>query len=68
MLADIFENVRNMSVEIYELYPAKVLSAPKLAWKASLKKTKIKLNLLTDVIKGRKVIPHMSLYLSICKS
>ena len=34
---------------IYERDPAKCLSAPGLAWKAALKKTKIKLDLLIDI-------------------
>ena len=38
-----------MCLEIYELDPAKFLSAPGLAWQATLKKTKIKLNLLFDI-------------------
>ena len=49
LLADIFENFRSMCLEIYELDPAKFLSAPGLAWQAALKKTKVKLNLLTDI-------------------
>ena len=49
LLADVFENFRNMCLEIYELDPAKCLSAPGLAWQAALKSTKVKLNLLTDV-------------------
>ena len=32
LLADVFENFRNMSLEIYELDPAKFLSAPGLTW------------------------------------
>ena len=32
MLADVFDNFRNMSLEIYELDLAKFLSAPGLAW------------------------------------
>ena len=32
LLADVFENYRNISLQIYELDPAKFLSAPKLAW------------------------------------
>ena len=48
-LADIFENFRNMGLEIYKTYPAKSLSAPGLAWQAALKNTKVKLNLLTDI-------------------
>ena len=31
LLADVFENFRNMCFEIYELYPAKFLSAAGLA-------------------------------------
>ena len=71
LLADVFENFRNMCLEIYELDPAKFLSAPGLAWQAALKKTKVKLDLLTEnVINGRKRYKrrNMSLYLSICKS
>ena len=36
-------------LEIYELDLAKFLSAPGLAWQAALKKTKVKLDLLTDI-------------------
>ena len=49
MLADVFENFRNMSTNIYKLDPAQFLSAPELAWQAALKKTKVKLDLLTDI-------------------
>ena len=49
LLADIFENFRNKSIEIYELDTAHFLSAPRLAWQACLKKTKVKLKLLTNV-------------------
>ena len=49
LLADVSENFRNMRLEIYELDPAKFLSAPGLAWQAALKKTKVKLDLLTDI-------------------
>ena len=49
LLADVFENFRNKCVKIYELYPAHFLSAPALAWQACLKKTGIKLELLTDI-------------------
>ena len=38
-----------MCLEIYELDPAKFLSAPGLAWQAALKKTKVELALLTDI-------------------
>ena len=47
--ADVFENFRNMCIKVYELDPAHFLSAPGLAWQACLKKTKVKLELLTDV-------------------
>ena len=48
ILADIFENFRNKYIEMYELDPAHFLSAPGLAWKACLKRTGVKLELLTD--------------------
>ena len=49
LLADVFENFRNMYIEVYELDPALFLSAPGLAWQACLKKTDVKLKFLTDV-------------------
>ena len=50
LLADVFfENFRNMCIKVYQRDPAHFLSAPGLAWKASLKKTEVKLELLTDV-------------------
>ena len=49
MLADVFENFRNMGLKVYELDPACFLSALGLAWQATLKKTKVKLDLLTDI-------------------
>ena len=36
-------------LNIYELDPTKCFQAPKLAWQAELKKTKVKLDLLTDI-------------------
>ena len=48
ILPDVFENFRKMCLKIYQLDPAKFLSAPGLAWQAALKKTKVKLDLLTD--------------------
>ena len=48
LLADVFENFRNKCLEVYELDPAYFLSLPGLAWQACLKKTNIKLELLTD--------------------
>ena len=49
LLGDVFENFRNKFIEIYELDPAYFLSASGLAWQACLKKTKVKLELLTDI-------------------
>ena len=46
---DLFEIFRNMCIKIYELDPAKFLSAPGLAWQVTLKKTKVKLYFLTDI-------------------
>ena len=43
-------NFRNTCIEIYELDPAHFLSAPGLAWHACLKKTEVKLELLTKVV------------------
>ena len=49
LLADVFENFRNMCIKVYELDPAHFLTAPGLAWQACLEKIKVKLELLTDV-------------------
>ena len=48
MFADVFENFRDKCIDIYELDPAHFLPAPGLAWQACLKKTEVKLELLTD--------------------
>ena len=48
LLADVFENFRNMCIKVYELDPAHFLSLPGLTWQACLKTTNIKLELLTD--------------------
>ena len=49
LLVNAFENFQNMCYGIYELDPAKFLAAPGLAWQAPLKKTKVKIDLLTDI-------------------
>ncbi|XP_057316791.1 uncharacterized protein LOC130657812 [Hydractinia symbiolongicarpus] len=48
LLTDIFQSFRNVCQENYKLDPAHFYSAPGLAWKAALKYTEIKLELLTD--------------------
>ena len=48
LLADVFENFRNKWIEIYELDPVHFLSAPGLAWQACLKKTELKLEVLSE--------------------
>ena len=49
LLADVFENFRNMCLEIYKLDSSKIFSVAVLTWQAALKKTKVKLDLLTDI-------------------
>ena len=48
LLADVYEYFRNTCLKVYELDPVHFLSLPGLAWQACLKKTNIKLELLTD--------------------
>ena len=45
----VFENFRRMCLKIYHLHPAKFLSAPGLAWQEALKRTAVKIELLTDI-------------------
>ena len=49
LLADVFEKIREKWIEIYGLDPYYFYSAPGLAWEACLKKTGVKLELLTDI-------------------
>ena len=49
LLADVLENFRNMCINKYELDPLKFLSAPGFVWQADLKKTKVKLDFLTEI-------------------
>ena len=46
LLTDVFDNFRNMYIEIYDVDPAHFLSAPGLAWQASLKKTGVELRII----------------------
>ena len=48
LLADVFENLRDVCLKIYGLDPAWYYTAPDLAWDAALKITRVKLELLTD--------------------
>ena len=41
--------LRYISLQIYELDMSKLCSAPGLAWQAALKKTKVELDVLTDL-------------------
>lgn len=50
LVADVFEIFQNTCTEIYELDSAYFLSAPGEAWQAYLKKAKVELELLTNVI------------------
>ena len=38
-----------MNLEMYELHPPYFLASPGLAWQASLKKAKVKLDLLPNI-------------------
>ena len=55
ILADVFESFRNTTLQKYKLDPAHFMTAPSLSWSACLKKTKVKLELLTD--------PDMSMFI-----
>ena len=48
-MTDVFKNFRKMCLKVYHLDPLKFLSAPGLSWQAALKKTEVKLELLTDI-------------------
>ena len=49
LLADIFENFRDVCLKNYKLDPAWYYTSPGLSWDALLKKTEIKLDLLSDI-------------------
>ena len=49
LLADVFEHVRNICLENYELDPAHYYTAPGLAWDAALKVTDVSLERLSDM-------------------
>ena len=49
LLADVFENFRDICIKNYKLHPAHYYTAPGLAWDAALKITKVELELLSDI-------------------
>ena len=49
LLADVFNNFRNIFLKIYEKVPERIFLALGLAWLPALKNSKVKLNLLTDI-------------------
>ena len=49
LLADVFNNFKDLCIKIYRLDPAYFLSLPGLAWQACLKQLGIKLDLITDI-------------------
>ena len=49
LLADVFENFREICLENYKIDPAYYFTSPGLFWDAMLKETKIKLELLSDI-------------------
>ena len=49
LLADVFENFQNICLQICGPDPARFLTEPGLAWQAVFKRTKVKLDLLTNI-------------------
>ena len=49
LLADVFENFRNVCLTTYELDPTHYYTAPGLSWDAMLRYTKVKLELINDI-------------------
>ena len=49
MLLDVFKTFKDLCLENYGLDPAWYYTASDLAWDATLKKTKVELELLTDI-------------------
>jgi hypothetical protein len=48
LLADVFENFRDLSMRTYGLDPAHYLTTPSLTWDACLRHTNVDLELITD--------------------
>ena len=51
LLADVFENFRDICIKNYNLDPAHYYTAPDLSWDAMLKVTNVELELLSDMDK-----------------
>ena len=66
LLADVFENFRNMCLKIYEINSIRFITAPGLAWQAAWKKTKVRLDLLTAIL--MLLIAEKSIMGGICHS
>ena len=49
LLADVFENFRDVCMDNYKLDPAHYYTAPGLAWDAMLRLTGVELDLITDI-------------------
>ena len=49
LLADVFENFRNMSLQYYDLDPCNVFTTAGLAWNAMLKMIGVRLELLRHI-------------------
>ena len=72
LLPDVFENFRNMCLEICELDPARFPIAPGLAWPAILKQAKVKLDPLTDadlllMVEKISEVEHVMLFINLRK-
>ena len=48
LLADVFENFRDLCLKVYQLDPVFYYTSPGLAWSALMKKTNIELDFLSD--------------------
>lgn len=49
LLADIFENFREICLKHYKLDPLNFLTAPSLSWNAMLKSTDVKIHLIVEI-------------------
>ncbi len=74
LLADVFENFREVCLQHYKLDPAHYYTSPGLSWDAMLKMTKVELELMQDremhdvVDKGKSIgskISYFSCYLNV---